>query len=230
MIDIHTHILPFVDDGSSDFETSINLIKLEIEQGVTDIFVTPHYFKYRDFLSKCEENKKIFNELVEEVRRQNLKINLFLGNEIFYNSDIFNDLKSNKVMTLNGSKYILIEFPLYEEIEDIPEALNNLTAKGYIPIIAHPERYTYLTNIKHFEIIKRMGGKIQVNSGSITGLEGKKIKRLVCWLIKNGLVDFVASDSHDFRPSTMKKAFDIIKNNYGDEIADRLFNNNDIFE
>jgi len=230
MIDIHTHILPFVDDGSSDFETSINLIKLEIEQGVTDIFVTPHYFKYRGFLSRCEENKKIFNELLEKVRKQNLKVNLFLGNEIFYNSGIFSDLKSDRVMALNGSKYILIEFPIYEELEDIPEALNNLTAKGYIPIIAHPERYTYLTNIKDFEVIKRMGGKIQVNSGSVLGLEGKKIKRLVCGLIKNGLVDFVASDTHDFRPSCMKKAFDIIKKNYGDEIADRLFNNKDIFE
>jgi len=230
MIDIHTHILPFVDDGSSDFETSINLIKLEIEQGVTDIFVTPHYFKYRGFLTRYEENSKIFNELVEEVKKQDLQVNLFLGNEIFYYSGIFNDLESNKVISLNRGKHILVEFPLNEELEDIPEALNNLTAKGYIPIIAHPERYTYLTNVKHFEIIKRMGGKIQVNSGSIIGLEGKKVKRLVCELIKNGLVDFVASDTHDFRPSCMKKAFDIIKKSYGDEIADKLFNNNDVFE
>ena len=83
MIDIHTHILPYVDDGSSDMSLSIDLIKQEIEFGVTDVFLTPHYMKIRNYLSPYDENLQIFEELKEEVNKQGLKINLHLGNEIY---------------------------------------------------------------------------------------------------------------------------------------------------
>lgn len=83
MIDIHTHILPYVDDGSSNINQSIELIKYEINEGVTDVFVTPHYFMFRGYISTYENNKKIFNNLIQEVKKQNLNINLHLGNEIF---------------------------------------------------------------------------------------------------------------------------------------------------
>ncbi len=229
MIDIHTHILPYVDDGSPGLETSIDLIKSEIEQGVTDIFVTPHYMKYRNFLSTYEDNKIVFNKLVEKVKEENLEVNLYLGNEIYYDNKTLENLRNNVVVSLDKSKYILVEFSLYQETEDIPDAIHNLVAKGYIPIIAHPERYPYITNVSDYKIMKKMGAKIQINAGAINGDYGKKIKKMVMNLIKNNLVDFIASDVHDFRTSEMFSAYNIVKKAISKEKADQIFINKMIF-
>lgn len=225
MIDIHTHLLPFVDDGSPNIETSIELIKDEIKQGVTDIFVTPHYFKHRGYLSPVVENVKIFYKLLEEVNNQNLEVNLYLGTEIYYNRHTVRDLEAGLTKTLGDSSYVLIEFSLYEEDEDIPEAINNLTAKGYIPIIAHPERYPYLIDIKYYTYLRRMGAKIQINASALIGDYGRKIKKFVLKLIKNNLVDFVASDIHDFRMSNLKKAYEVVESSFSKVKAEELFNN-----
>ncbi|XFA98545.1 CpsB/CapC family capsule biosynthesis tyrosine phosphatase [Candidatus Izemoplasma sp. B36] len=225
MIDIHTHILPNVDDGSPDLETSIELIKNEINQGVTDIFVTPHYYKYRGYLSSSEQNKKIFDMLVDRVNELELKINLYLGMEVYYTIDMLKLLENNTLSTMNHSSYVLIEFSLNKELESIPEAINNLTAKGYVPIIAHPERYPYLTKISEYEYIKRMGALIQVNASSINGYYGRKVKKFVLNLIKNNLVDFVASDIHSFRTSKLLDAYNLVKKQFSEETAKKLFFN-----
>ena len=230
MIDIHTHILPDVDDGSPDLDTSIKLIKNEIDQGVTDVFVTPHYFKYRGYVSSAEKNEMIFNNLVNEVKRLKLDINLYLGMEIYYDIKILKMLDNKILNTMNNSKYILVEFALDKERESIPEAINNLTAKGYIPIIAHPERYPYLTKLAEYEYIKRMGALVQINAISIIGDYGRKVKKFVLNLIENNLVDFVASDLHSFRNNQMKAAYNIICNKFSVEKANRLFSNNLIFD
>ncbi len=230
MIDIHTHILPYVDDGSSSINKSIELIKYEINQGVTDIFVTPHYFLLRGYVSMYEDNKKIFEDLTREVKKQKLNINLHLGNEIYYTQDTLQYLKEKRVIPLGYSKYVLIEFSLYNDTGDIPEAINCLTAIGYIPIIAHPERYKYLTNIIDYKMMKRMGALIQINVGAILGEYGNKVKKGVFKLIEENIVDFVASDIHDFRKNGLKKGYEIIKKKFTQTIADKLFNNNAIFE
>ena len=225
MIDIHTHLLPCVDDGSPDMQTSIELIKDEIKQGVTDIFVTPHYFKYRGYLSPVEENIKIFERLKEEVKSNDLNVKLYLGNEIYYNKLTISDLQDGLIKTLGKSKFVLVEFSLSVEDEDIPEAVNNLTAKGYIPIIAHPERYPYITDINNYVYLKRMGALIQLNASSIIGDYGRKVKKFVLRLIKNNLVDFVASDIHDFRMSCLKKAYKVVETTFSKEKAEELFSN-----
>ena len=139
-------------------------------------------------------------------------------------------LEGKKVATLNGSKYVLIEFSLTRETEDIGDAINDLTAKGYVPIIAHPERYPYLQSLNDYQIMRRMGAKIQVNSGSLTGYYGKKIKKFVWKILKNDLVDFVASDIHDFRMSTLKVSYDMVAKLFGLERANKIYNNKEIFE
>lgn len=230
MIDIHTHILPYVDDGSSNINQSIELIKYEINEGVTDVFVTPHYFMFRGYISTYENNKKIFNNLIQEVKKQNLNINLHLGNEIFYTQDTLKYLNEKRIIPLGNSKYVLIEFSLIKDTGDMPEAINDLTAVGYIPIIAHPERYKYLTDINDYLMIKKMGAKIQINVGAILGEYGNKVKKGVFKLIEHNLVDFVASDIHDFRKNGLKKGYGIIKKKFTQTVADKLFNNSAIFE
>ncbi|MBN2876442.1 MAG: exopolysaccharide biosynthesis protein [Bacilli bacterium] len=230
MIDIHTHILPYVDDGSSDLETSIKLIEYEISQGVTDIFVTPHYYRFRNYLSPHKENLKIFEELLEETKKRELNIALHLGNEIYWDESSLSKLANGTAVSLGGSKHVLIEFSMFRDQGNIPDAINDLTATGYIPIIAHPERYPYITNTDDYRKMRKMGAKIQVNAGAIIGDYGKKVKKFVLNLIKQNLVDFVASDIHDFRIKGLAEAYQIVEQKFSRETADSLFTNKSIFD
>lgn len=230
MIDIHTHILPYVDDGSSDLETSIKLIEYEINQGVTDLFVTPHYYRFRNYLSSYKENLKIFQNLLEEVNKRKLNISLYLGNEIYWDESSLSKLANKTTIPLENSKHVLIEFSMFKDQGNIPDAINDLTASGYIPIIAHPERYPYITNTDDYRKMRMMGAKIQINASAILGDYGKKVKKYVLNLIKQGLVDFVASDIHDFRIKGLAEAYHIIEKKFSKEIAQALFANKSIFD
>ncbi len=230
MIDIHTHILPYVDDGSPDLKTSIELIEYEISQGVTDIFVTPHYYRFREFISSYQENVKIFEELLEEVRKLGLSIHLYLGNEIYYDENTMSRLDTKEIVPLANTKNVLVEFSMFRDRGDIPDAINNLTAKGYVPIIAHPERYLYITDMDDYRKMRKMGAKLQINASSLLGDYGNKIKKFVLTLIKNDLVDFVASDIHDFRIKGLSEAYQVVAKKFSEEVAERLFCNRSIFD
>ncbi len=225
MIDIHSHVLPFVDDGSTTLKASLEMIKTEVEYGVTDLFLTPHFMKTRNYLSTYENNLKVFEDFKKEVQRAGYKINLHLGNEIYYTIDSMRFLKNKMIKSMGDSKFVLVEFSMSEAEEDIADAIHNLKAAGYIPIVAHPERYSYLTNIDDYELIKKMGAYIQLNAHSIVGKYGPSIQKLCMKLIRIGLVDFIASDVHEFRSNYLKEAFNIINKKFGETIANKLFNN-----
>lgn len=212
MVDIHTHVIPFVDDGSRSLEESIEMIKHELEIGVDTIICTPHYI-YKRYEKNVKEIKKNFEVLKEEVTKQGLKIKLFLGQEIYYTHrvDVLGMLKRGELLTLNDSNRVLLEFSFTREPEDFLDVLYDFSVNGYQVIIAHIERYKWM-NIKKIKEIKSEGALIQVNCGSIIGNTNWKEKRLAKKAIKFGLVDFIASDVHSFRPSLMDKALKIVKN------------------
>ena len=201
MIDIHTHILPNVDDGADSIDLAIYLLKQEIKEGVTKVVFTPHQTKQT--LDKEGLIKK-FNEFKELTK--DLPLELYLGSEVYYYSGIKEDLDNNKVLTLNDSKYVLIEFSTRVEY-NIKDLLYDLSIKGYKPIIAHIERYDYLTYDDYFEISKY--ALIQVNSKSFFQRSYKKICK---FLLKNSLISFVASDCHDkFRDVSFHATKKLIK-------------------
>lgn len=222
MTDIHTHIIPLVDDGSSSIEESIKLLQMEIKNGVDKVICTPHQRK--GFLNK-EEIINIFFKLKEKV--SNLPIELYLGAEVLYYDGIINDLKCNKIITLNNSNYFLLEFPTTLEF-DIPNIVYEIVIAGYIPIIAHIERYDYLKH-EDYAIIKSCGGLISINSSSFWGLfTSKKCK----YLLRKGMCDFVTSDCHDskHRIVDFKRARRFIKYHLKcRKYYDELFNSNPIF-
>lgn len=222
MCDIHTHIIPLVDDGSSSIEESIKLLQMEIKNGVDKVICTPHQRK--GHLNK-EEIINIFFKLKEKV--SNLPIELYLGAEVLYYDNIISDLKDNKILTLNNSNYFLLEFPTTLEF-DIPNIVYEIIIAGYIPIIAHIERYDYL-KVEDYVIIRKYGGLISINSSSIRGLfTSKKCK---C-LLKKGMCDFICSDCHDSknRLVSFKGAKRFIKYHLKyRKCYDKLFNSNPIF-
>jgi protein-tyrosine phosphatase len=212
MKDIHTHIIPFVDDGSPDLETSVNMIKHEIDIGVTEIICTPHHIYHR-YEATVEVIKERFNFLKEEVERLNLPIKLYLGQEICYShrEDIIAMLKKGELLTLNNTNRVLLEFSFTREPEDILDIIYNFNVNGYEVIIAHVERYEWMDYNKVLAL-RNEGALIQINSNSYLGLTTWKEKRFVKKLLKHNLVDFVASDTHSFRPSTLDKSYKKIKN------------------
>lgn len=224
MIDIHTHVIPFVDDGSASMDASIAMIKKAINDGVTDLVCTPHYRK-RMFETTKREIEQNFISLKNEITKQNLKINLYLGQEIKYDSDIKKQIIENKLLTINNTNYILLEFSSKSDT-DISEVAYDYSIKGYIPIIAHIERYSYINDLNQIEEIKQNGGLIQINASTIIGKNGIRAKKFAKKLIKQNLIDFVASDIHENREYNLKEAYLYIVKKFGKTIADDIFKNN----
>ena len=222
VIDIHTHIIPNVDDGSFNLETSIFLIKEEIKQGITDIICTPH-FRRGMFETSREDILENYNLLKEEIKKQNLNINIYLGQEIYIRryTSLDRIFQENRVFSMNDQKYLLLEFS-YTNVIDISEIVFSCKLKGYTPIIAHIERYEYV-GIEEANDIVEAGGLIQVNAPSVIGKHGGKIKKKVKKLIKNNLVSFIASDIHSNRKNYMLKTYNYIQKKYGEKMANELF-------
>ena len=211
MIDMHNHILYGIDDGCKTIEESIETIKNMKKIGFNSIVLTPHYIEDSSF--KANNNLKLqkLEILKEEVLKNNIDVNLFLGNEIFINESI-NELIINKeIRSINNTRYILIELPFNNQILNLDDYLYELKLKGYKIIIAHPERYTYFKdNYEEARKLYDSGVLFQVNYGSIIGQYGSSSLKLVKKLLKDDMVDFISTDIHKPSSSLFDK-FDDIK-------------------
>ena len=222
MIDIHTHVLPCVDDGSDSIKKSIKMLNIAVKMGVTDIILTPHYrMQYK--LGK-EQLLEEFESFKKEAKNEQIPVNLYLGQEIYVGKDYLRTFEQNKVFTLNGTSYALLEFNFGKEC-DIADAVFELSLRGYKSVIAHFERYDYAT-IEEAFAIKKLGGLIQVNASSLLGKRGFSCKKMARRLLEEGLVDFVASDIHSKRTNYLEKAYKIVCKKYGKETADKVFTEN----
>ena len=222
MIDIHTHVLAAVDDGSNDFAQSLEMLVQSEKIGITDVVLTPHF--RGAYAVESQKLLECFNKFKQEVARAGLSTNLYLGQEIFCTNSIKKLLKEGRVLCMNNTKYILVEFD-YAYKQDIPEMVYELCREGYIPIVAHFERYSYADFNMAIEI-KQSGGLIQLNAQSVLGKSGLRLSRLAKKLLKKGLVDFIASDIHSARTNYMKEAYEKVSKKFGKEMAQAIFNEN----
>ncbi len=219
MIDVHAHALPFVDDGSNSVNNSIEILSKSASLGVTDVVLTPHH--RGEYICEGQELKQKFEEFKKVVSGAGISLNLYLGQEIHYTASTRKLLKEGKLLTINDSKYLLIEFPFLDEI-DYSEVVYELVSDGYIPIIAHPERYAFFDLFSAYDV-KNQGALIQINASSIVGENKKRFYKKVKAMLKRGLVDFVASDIHMFRENELNRAYLKIRKKFGKEVAEKLF-------
>ena len=189
MIDIHNHILYGVDDGSKDLDMSLAMLKEEMEQGVSTIYLTPHQNQQTLTGPLLKERYQSF---LEELKEKGIDMDIRLGAEIYYYPGLKQDLLSGKALTMDESKYVLVEFSTRTET-NVSEIVYELVMAGFTPIIAHIERYPYLKKDDYFDI-KEAGGLIQINSSSFSHFSSRG---LIKYLLKNDLVDYVATDAHD---------------------------------
>lgn len=169
LFDMHCHILPGVDDGSRDMDTTRKMLARAYEQGIRNMVATPHFMMGEDN-TPVPELVKIFLKVRQEANAIAPDFNIFLGNELLYDSGLLEQVKKGNALTINGTRYVLIEFLVETEYENICAAVREFTTAGYIPVIAHVERYMKLT--KHMGYIGElidMGALIQVNISSLEG-------------------------------------------------------------
>ena len=197
LYDIHCHILPGVDDGARNTEESLWMLNKEYNEGVRHVILTPH-FRYDMF----EPHLNIVTRQFMQLRRAAMNIGeegmrLYLGCELHSSMDMVECLKKGRRLTMAGSRYVLVEFSNGDEKKYIEERVRSLLMNGYIPIIAHVERYKATRNdIGFLTELKQMGAYIQVNADTISGQDGFGARTFAKKVMKQGLLDFVGSDGH----------------------------------
>ena len=237
MIDLHSHLLYDTDDGVENLKEAVKQIKQAQKNGVTKICLTPHYIE-PNYIKTVEENKEKFEALREELEKQNINVELFLGNEIFINREVVKNIEENKVSTINNTSYVLVEIPMYTEIKNIKDILEGITDSGYSVIIAHPERYMCVQkNINYFYNLVDGPIYLQGNYESLIGLYGAEAKKTLIKLLKNKQIAILSTDIHrknfyEDIPEIIKVLEKIIPEDYLKQITEenpeRILNDEEI--
>lgn len=204
MIDLHLHILPEIDDGSSSLEESVRMAKRLSELGFKGAFCTSHYIADSPQAADNQTKNRLREKLQAELDKAGIKLKLLPGNEIYIDPKMVDFLTTKKATCLGGdfnarkkNQHVLFELPFYAEVSYLRDIIFELKAKGLVPILAHPERYLFVQKKKEaiFEIVK-LGVKLQSNYGSIVGQYGGKAKKIMKFLLKNRLVSYLGTDIH----------------------------------
>ena len=232
MVDTHNHILFDIDDGCRNIEESIVLLKQMEELGFRKIILTPHYINGTKYTINNLEKEYKLNLLKEKLKENKINIELYLGNEIFITDNIVELLRINVVSSINKGRYILIELPFENEIIGLSDILYELRYNNLIPIIVHPERYTYFQDdTKKIEFLREEGVLFQCNYSSILGFYGNKAKRVMKYLLKNGYVDFLGTDIHRITNTDVLDNFKKIEKKIikiiGDEEFEKIIKNSE---
>lgn len=230
MTDLHTHILYDLDDGSESIEMSVKMLEIAKKNGTDNIVLTPHsnipngYINYMSdvIVRRFENLKKVSLE-------REIGINIYLGMEVYASNDIDRLIMDGAVITLNKSRYLLIEFPFQAD----PLWVSNILAKvqniGVVPLIAHPERYAFVQRFPYmvYDWVSN-GCLVQINRGSILGRFGETAKDVVNLLIKHNLVCAVASDGHKphRRIPVLNDSYDLVSKYFGVQYAQKIFSVN----
>jgi protein-tyrosine phosphatase len=195
MIDIHTHLLPNIDDGSKDIADSLKQLTKMAEGGIKSAYLTSHYFRGHYQYDRAEYDRK-FTFVADKAKEAGIPITLIPGFEIFLQSDILIDIKKHN-LTLGDSPYVLIESELNGLPNDFYNNIFPLLRAGYKPILAHAERYvSIMRKPARAGFLGQRNVYIQTNSGSLLGLYGEKVKNTAWELVNNGWTHFIASDDH----------------------------------
>ena len=223
LVDIHSHILPYIDDGADDWESSLTMLTNAEAEGIVAIVATPHILHNNDY--KLEPRIiSTHQELCQRAREAGLEIKIHLGCEIYAQPDISIDYQ---IATFNDNKkYFLIEFPMNSIPQFVPDQFFNFIVNEKIPIVAHPERNIGFQKRPGmvYEYVQR-GALMQVNEGSLRGRYGELAKLLAFKMLENNLVHFIASDGHkpNGRTVTLVESYDLVTEKFGKKVANQLF-------
>lgn len=226
MIDIHCHILPAIDDGSPDMETTMKMLEIAAKDGIHHIVASPHFRQGEE--PSVQDILKNLRTVQEEALRRGSPVKLYSGADIRLTYELFEALDKEDLPAINNSRYFLLELPdlIPPHLEDF---IFESKIKGYVPIITHPERnYSLLSAFEKVDALRESGALFQLTAMSITGDFGRQIRKFSLHLLKKEYVDFVASDAHstDRRIPVLSRAYTEVADVLSEDSARKMFMDN----
>ena len=229
MIDIHTHILPMVDDGFQSVNESLLMLERAYQDGTDEMVLTPHLAYPYDFINPYRKIKELFNEFQEIVQDEGIPIKLYLGCEFLFTSTASFYKHLEDITRINQTQYLLMEFFFDVQEDLVLEAIDTVIENHYIPIIAHPERYECMQASRKLPLqCIEKGALLQMNRGSLFGQYGTFAKECIHYLLENHYISFIGSDAHTLnrRHALMYEDYCYIEDHYGHEYVRDIFKNN----
>ncbi len=239
MIDIHSHVLFDMDDGAEDIETSIELCRDSYMNGCDSLVLTPHFFEYSYLEDFIEERDMRITLLREALEKENIPLEVLPGAELFLSDRVFGADNLDE-LTINGTKYILCEMSLNPfDTRNVTRWFDELFDRGYLPILAHPERYyEFHQNYNLIDELIDRGIIFQVNIDSLIGENGLSAQDMSIDMISRGIAQIIASDAHDleFRHTRLIEKLNLLPNIITEELVEKclienpkkIINNEDI--
>lgn len=230
IIDMHSHILPYVDDGASDMTEAVAMVRLAAQSGVRTIVATPHANQrglYENYAT--EQMQEIFEKLEKTIRQKGILVTILPGMEIFASEDMIDLIRHRKLCPIAGTNLFLVEFPFGCPEEQMERLLKEMLWEGYLPLLAHPERYYCVQDrIECLQKWREMGCYIQMNKGSVFNRFGPRSGETARQMLEMGLLDVIGSDAHgaDVRTPDMTSIAQYLKNRCGERRARLLLEEN----
>lgn len=224
-IDIHCHILPGIDDGAADIQEMKEMLAIARADGIRKIICTPHYH-IGHMKTEPEQIQEALKTIRETVNSDFPDMAVYPGQEIYYYSEALEKLEEGSLLTLAETDYVLLEYATSSQYEVIRDSISQLWGAGFLPVIAHAERYGCLFgNVNRIRELVRTGAYIQVNAESLQGFHTNPMRRFLMKLLKADLVHFIASDAHSVksRKPKLSKAYEIVENKTDKDQAKRIF-------
>lgn len=227
-LDIHCHILPGLDDGSGSVKETMKILKMAKTQKIVSVIATPHYSPhYKN--DKPEEIKKMCGQIERQAQEVvDSRFRVYPGQEILYTDEVLGKLKKGELLTLAGSRYVLIEFMPDIPYSSIQRIVRNMVMEQYMPVLAHIERYGVLREDSRVEELTDLGAYMQMNYRRIGGRWYDETTRWCRKMLKEGRIHFLATDSHDLKtryPATTDAEFWIYKHLDKDYIRNLFYRN-----
>lgn len=225
MIDLHSHILYGIDDGATDMQMTLEMLKIAEKDGITTMVATPHYIVGANQYDQ-DDLKRRYHEVVDCIKRNSINIELLLGNELYLDEYILESLEQDECYSMGGTRYVLLELPMLGIPIYTEKVFYDLINKKYKPILAHPERYIPVQEDPNILIdYINMGCIIQVNSSSINGISGGKSRETARLLLENNMAHLIATDCHSNgrRQPQLSMAYMQVVSWIGKEKSNNLF-------
>lgn len=224
MIDLHCHILPGIDDGSPDLATSLAMARVAVADGIRVIACTPHIYPglYENTGPDIRGAVALLQDALDE---EGIPLHLSFGADTHLAPDLVEGLKSGRIPSLAGTRYFLLEPPHHVAPPHFEEFVFNVQTAGYLPVITHPERLTWVED--HYEVFGRLvrgGAWMQLTAGSLTGRFGPRTRYWAERFLDDGIVHILATDAHSVerRPPLLAEGRDVAARRLGDEEAENL--------
>ena len=227
--DIHTHVLPGLDDGSKSIGASVRMLRKSYQQGVRNVIATPHYTVYH-WRTKPEQIQRLMEQMAKAVQKVMPELRLYSGQEIQYFEGMADMLQRGELLTLAGSHYVLVEFLPQSQWSQIQNAVRELLLAGYFPVLAHIERYQCLRKTGRLTELQKEGAYLQMNYGSLIKLRNvwnlrERLERRWCRkVLLAGYISFLGTDMHGVhhRAPDSDRALVWIRKKGGDTLARQL--------